>query len=683
MKPAVILILSSLLITDSFSQELPKKEIDLQRLSDDLLGFQDVDADYEDIYENLVQILSSPYDLNKVSREELKLLHILTDHQIQNFIDYRNEQGRLLDVYELQVIPEFDLPVISKLIPFVKVIDPLNAVNRSLLHRIFSENNSYFITRYERTIETKKGFKPSEGISQRFMGSEDKLYFRFRSSKPGDFSIGFTGEKDAGEKITFNHTKHQYGFDFSSYHVQLQNKGKLKNIIIGDFQTQFAQGLILGGAFGLGKGGETVSTTRRSNVGFLPYTSMNESVYLRGAAVTYQPVKNINISAFYSGTKRDASQSTDDDTLTVTSFQTTGFHRSMSEIENRKKVTEQNYGMVMHYQKDKLDAGFIFNAIHFDIPVRRTPTPYNQLAFEGAKNLNTGIFVNYRIRNFSFFSEAAQSIHGGRGGIAGLLISAYKNFDLSIVYRRYDRDFYTFYSNAFSENTQPQNERGLYWGWKYRWSRKYNLTGYADLFTFPWLAFRRYAPSKGYEWLLRGNYQPSKKISIFLQVREESKFRNLPEVTNLYQLGEGLKRNFWLNCDYGLGENVRLKSRIQYSSYLFNEQTTEGLTLLQDISFSIGRFQFTGRQALFDTDNYDNRQYVYENDAWLAYSLPAYAGVGVRNYALIEYKIHKQLTIWLRYARTRLINRDEIGSGQDAIEGNTKNDVKFQARFKF
>lgn len=683
MKPAVILILSSLLMTDGFTQELPEKEIDLQRLSDELLGFQDVDADYEDIYENLVQILSSPYDLNKVTGDELKLLHILTDQQIQNFIDYRNEQGRLLDIYELQVIPEFVLPVISKLIPFVKVIDPLNVVNRSLLHRVFSENNSYFISRYERTLETKKGFKPSEGISQRFMGSEDKLYFRFRSGKPGDFSIGFTGEKDAGEKITFNHTNHQYGFDFSSYHVQLQNKGKLKNIIIGDFQTQFAQGLILGGAFGLGKGGETVSTTRRSNVGFLPYTSMNESVYLRGAGVTYQPVKNINISAFYSGTKRDASQSTDDDTLTVTSFQTTGFHRSMSEIENRKKVTEQNYGMVMHYQKDKLDAGFIFNAIHFDIPIRRTPTPYNQLAFEGAKNQNTGIFINYRIRNFSFFSEAAQSIHGGRGGVAGLLINAHKNFDLSIVYRRYDRNFYTFYSNAFSENTQPQNERGLYWGWKYRWSRKFNLTGYADLFTFPWLAFRRYAPSKGYEWLLRGNYQPSKKISIFLQVREESKFRNLPEITNLYQLGEGLKRNFWLNCDYGLGEKVRLKSRIQYSSYLFNEQTAEGLTLLQDISFSIGRFQFTGRHALFDTDNYDNRQYVYENDAWLAYSLPSYAGVGVRNYALIEYKIHKQLTIWLRYARTRLTNRDEIGSGQDTIEGNTKNDVKFQARFKF
>ena len=253
MKPAFIFIFTSLFVSDSLSQDFTKAEPDLQRLSDELLGFQDTDADYEDIYENLVQILSSPYDLNKVSAEELKLLHILTDHQIQNFMDYRNEQGRLLDIYELQVIPGFDQSVISKILPFIKVNDPLLSINRSLLHRIFSAHNGYFVTRYERTLETKKGFKPSENISQRFLGSADKLYYRFRSSKPGDFSIGFTGEKDAGEKIIFRHTNRQYGFDFMSYHIQLQNKGKLKNIIIGDFQTQFAQGLILGGgAFGLG-----------------------------------------------------------------------------------------------------------------------------------------------------------------------------------------------------------------------------------------------------------------------------------------------------------------------------------------------------------------------------------------------------------------------------------------------
>jgi hypothetical protein len=104
---------------------------------------------------------------------------------------------------------------------------------------------------------------------------------------------------------------------------------------------------------------------------------------------------------------------------------------------------------------------------------------------------------------------------------------------------------------------------------------------------------------------------------------------------------------------------------------------------MQDISFSLGKFQFTGRHALFNTDHYDNRQYVYENDAFSSYSLPAYDGVGVRNYALIEYKLTKRLTIWLRYGHTRRKGEGEIATGQDAIEGNTRNDVKFQARLRY
>ncbi|MFI5135500.1 MAG: hypothetical protein ACHQD9_06580, partial [Chitinophagales bacterium] len=37
-------------------------------------------------------------------------------------------------------------------------------------------------------------------------------------------------------------------------YLQVQNKGKIKNLIIGDFQNQFGQGLTLGGAFAMGKG---------------------------------------------------------------------------------------------------------------------------------------------------------------------------------------------------------------------------------------------------------------------------------------------------------------------------------------------------------------------------------------------------------------------------------------------
>ena len=89
------------------------------------------------------------------------------------------------------------------------------------------------------------------------------------------------------------------------------------------------------------------------------------------------------------------------------------------------------------------------------------------------------------------------------------------------------------------------------------------------------------------------------------------------------------------------------------------------------------------RYALFDTDDYDNRQYAYENDVFLAYSMPAYAGIGVRKMIMVEYKLSRHISLWARFANSRYPNEDNIGSGLDAIEGNIKNDVKFQARLTF
>jgi hypothetical protein len=106
------------------------------------------------------------------------------------------------------------------------------------------------------------------------------------------------------------------------------------------------------------------------------------------------------------------------------------------------------------------------------------------------------------------------------------------------------------------------------------------------------------------------------------------------------------------------------------------------MILLQDLTWSLGKISISGRYALFDTDDYDNRLYVYEKDVWLAFSFPAYYGVGVRNYLLFQYSVSKKVDIWLRWANVRYTDRVTIGSGSDTIEGNTRNDVKFQTRIR-
>lgn len=669
------------LITYSLQAQV-KSDIDVQQIIDDIAGSQELDINYDQLYENLVLLLNDPLDLNNVTGEQLRFLGFLSEYQINSFMEYKSTNGRLISIYELQVIPGFDLTTINRLTPFVTVNDPNMSIDKSLFNRIIKNKNNYIILRYDHLFEEKKGFSSHVDDDKKFLGPPDRFYLRYRNSRPGDFSFGLTLENDAGEKFQWEPMK-QVGFDFLSFHGQVLNKGRIKNFIIGDFQVQAGQGLVLGGLFGMGKGGETVSSIRRSNLGGMPYTSSAENGYLRGGLLTYEITKNVFATAFISSAKRDAS--IQEDTLennSVSALQTSGLHRSKNELKGRDAIDELNVGSIISYKNQKVDVGLIWNTIDFSVTFNRTPSPYNQFTFNNNRtHHNASLYANINYQNFTFFNEFAKTLNGGLALVSGVLGSLTSKFDVALVYRNYARNFHTFYTNAFSENSIPQNETGLYWGWKYKWNKKYSLGGYLDWFRFPWLRYRSYAPSEGHEWLLRFNYQINRNTLLYVQVREESKLRNISATEDpLYRTDQGIKRNFLFNAQVSANKSLQFKTRIQGSMYHFNNRTTSGFTIIQDIKWEIGRFSLAGRYALFDTDDYDNRQYVYENDVWLAFTFPAYEERGIRNYLMIEYKLNRHISMWARYSHVRYHDREEIGSGYDTINGNTRNDIKFQVK---
>ncbi len=665
-------------------QDFPRKDINLEKLVDEIFTLQDGDLNYQELYENLAQLLSNPLDLNTLTREQLRAILVLTEIEVNSFLKYRQENGPILSVYELQSIPGWSRITFDHVIPFVTVYDAQSKLNATILQRMTKEENNYLVLRYERVLENKQGYNPETDSSKRYAGSPDKLYLRYRVARSNDFSVGFTLEKDPGEMMKWSPSKKQYGFDYISLHAQVQNKGKLKNLIIGDYQSQFGQGLILGSVFGFGKNSETITTTRRSNLGFLPYASINENIFLRGVAASYAIDERFLIHVFGSYLFKDGTPTpAEEENSVISSLSTTGLHRTRTELLTRKQVGEMNMGSVLQFKKQNLDAGLIFHQTDFNSGLLRNQNPYNQFSFHGYQNRNVGIYLNYSLSNFTFFSEAANTLEHGSALTAGLLGNLTNQLEVSLLYRNFAKDFYSFYSNAFSENTSPQNENGFYWGWKFAFNKKYSASGYMDLFQFPWLRYRGYAPSDGSEWLLRFNYSPSKKALFFLQFREEAKIRNLPDETTVYHYSPGIKRNYWINWDYAVSPSVSFKTRAQFSTYNLMGIRTRGFALVQDVSFSMERWSFALRYALFDTDSYDNRLYVYERDVWLAYSFPAYSGVGLRNYVLVQYKLTQKTDIWMRWSHVRYTDRSEIGSGGETSNGNTGNDVKFQVRMRF
>ena len=88
-------------------------------------------------------------------------------------------------------------------------------------------------------------------------------------------------------------------------------------------------------------------------------------------------------------------------------------------------------------------------------------------------------------------------------------------------------------------------------------------------------------------------------------------------------------------------------------------------------------------EPILHTQNYDSRIYAYENDVLYAVSFPAYYGKGMRYYAIFKTSISNNLDIWLRWSHTNVSDREFLGSGNDQLPGNLRNDLKVQLKLNF
>lgn len=672
------------------AQTSPKREIDLNSFIQNLLPIQTEDLNYNELYENLIQLYATPLDLNTCNRDELAATYLLNERQLNSFFNYRTQLGKLLSIYELQAVPEFDLTTIYRMLPFVTVIPE----NRKLWQGLDNPTDHFLIIRAEQITETKRGFTENapvsrDGTVQRFEGSPVQWYARYRYSRSRDFSFGFTLEKDEGEAFRWQPAVHKYGTDFVSFHAQIQNRGRLKNLLIGDYQLQIGQGLVYSAGFSLGKGMETVYTVRRPTTGARAYTSVMESGFFRGATATYTLTNNLEITALYSRIKRGGTLQTDTDPTTediISSLQTDGLHRIPNEIRYRANLTEQNIGTAVLYRLQRGQVGATLLHTHFDVPLLRADALRNEYEFRGKNNLLLGLHGNYLWRNMNFFGEAARSQSGGVGGVAGVLASLTKRWDATLLFRHFDKNFHSFYANAFGESSRNINETGLYAGAKYSIHKKMQFGAYIDLYRFPWYRYLvDKKPSSGFDFLGQLTWTPSKKSVFYVVYRQEKKERNIPsDLSKQRYVTSYTRRNLILNAEIKPNKVWSLRSRLQGGLFGYeNFKDEKGWMFLQEFSADFGKLAATARVSVYNTDSYDVRQYAVEQDVLFAVSMPAYYERGFRNFLLLRYSATAKTDFWLRIARTDMPDRTKLSSYVDEINASHRTELKVQMRYRF
>lgn len=671
----------------------PRRDVDLNRFLQDLFPVQTEGIDYQSVFDALAQLHTNPLDLNTATRDELAAMYLLSERQLNNLLTYRADNGNLFSVNELQSIPDFDLPTIRRLLPFVIVAD-----NAQLLGGLPTPTDNYLIVRYEQILEEQKGFSdatPDKNgkLPTRYVGGSGQWYARYRYSRPRAFSLGLTLEKDPGEVLSWQPSAARYGADYVSFHAQVQNRGRWRNLLLGDYQVQTGQGLVLSAGFVLGKSAEAIQTVRRPTLGARPYTSLTEYGYLRGATATYALHPAFDLTILTARNRRDANTATGkgDEGTIATSLLTSGLHRTPSELDDHASLLETNLGgHLLYHNRHQLQLGLTVLHTMFDKTYRKRDLPYNQFEFTGKQNFVVGLHGGYVWHNLNLFAEVARSAgsqtnSGGMGGVAGVLASLTRRLDLSVVLRHYDRNFHSFYGNGFSEGSRTINESGAYTGIKYSVYRRLTVGGFLDVYRFPWLKYLVDKPSRGFDYILQSTYTPNRQTTFYAVYHEEHKQKNRPgSKTSPKEVVGTTRRSIALNAEYSPWHSVTLRSRAQVGGFAYRGQAAStGFALVQDITVERGRLSLSGRLALFGTDNYDSRQYVYERDVLYAFSFPAYFNRGIRHYVLAQYTLNRHLDIWVRWARTDLTNQETVGTDLDQINAPHKSEVKVQARWRF
>jgi hypothetical protein len=639
------------------------------------------DYDLSELQDVLTFYKKHPINLNKTTPEELKNLVFLSPLQISNLFTHLKLNGKLIDVYELQSIPEFDAQTIGRILPFV-TLQSADLVDKISLKNLLKLSDNDLVMRYGQLLEKQKGFNNLPG--SRYLETPERLLLRYKYSYSNRISASLIAEKDAGEFLIGGDK--QKPFDYQSVHVGIYNSGRFKKIILGDYTLQFGQGLNLWSGFAFGKAPDVASIAKK-DVGLRAYTSSNEYSFFRGFATTISISKNIDFTPFVSFRKLDASLSLNDNGEKVaTTINETGFHRTANEINNKNSISQQIYGGVIQYQKNNLNIGAIAYHTRFNNKFITGDQAYRTYNFEGNTLTSLGINYNYTFKNIYFFGEGGRSSNNGYAFLNGALISLSSKISAAILHRSYDKDYHNFFNQATAEASEAFNEKGFYAGLNINPSKAWNISLYADYFKFPWLKFRVDAPSDGYEVLAQLTYTPTKTFKAFLRYKSEIKQQNTDLEVAVNYLDQVKRESYRGDASWKLSKSISLQNRLEVSQFNKGDAKAEyGLMIYQDIDYSPMFAKLSGnmRVAYFNTPSYNSRIYAYEDNVLYNFSFGMYSGKGFRTYLNLKYKLAKRINVWARYALFLYKDAETVGSGLDEIIGNKKTDVKLQVRYQF
>jgi len=648
----------------------------LEEIAEPLLDEEEENPVSDQLYNDLEWLATHPLDLNQATRVELESLPFLNPTLIDSFLCYRDRTGQLVSLYELQYIAGFTPELAQNLATFARIIPKGEVTKEQWLHEING--------RVQTNFEKAKGFKADETGSVKYPGPAEKLYFRYKGSKGKRFRWGISAENDPGEP--FFTQSNRLGFDFYSGFFSYQGDQFLREFCLGDYQVKSGQGLSLWSGYGKRKSAQNIGI-RQTGQGISPYCSADENHFLRGISTRLQKGP-VSLTLFYSNKKADAniSEYTADSLVkTVSSFQTSGYHRTRQEVADEKSLGVQTTGGSIRYSQQKFSAGINCSSEWYSATLWPQEALYNHFAFRGRSKFNGSIDLLYVGHAFSLFGEAALCRSGGKAILVGLEAYPANKFNFSVLYRNYAADYHGIMGNGFADGAATQNEEGTYLAFRAHPFPSVSFSGYADFYGSHWLKYLSNSPVRGFDTQAQCDVRLSGAITMYFRYKSETVSEKNSTNATIKTDVPKTTRKLRCNLNWKVAPWLGFRFRTELSDYRKDTSNNRGSLIQCDLQFfpESNRFSATCRFAWFHTNGYQARIYSYENDMPQSFYIPAFYDHGIRSYLQVKWQFSRTFTCYLKYGFTLYPDKEFTGSGDMLVDGNLRNELKMQLRIRF
>lgn len=630
-------------------------------------------------YQELTAYTKRKLNLNTADAAALHGLGLLDALQVNTFLQYRETLGPLVSIYELQAVPGFELPLIRSLLPYVQAGTGLEPYYT--LKDYFGKGKHQLEIRYSRGLELAEGYRRKDSGVVKYLGSPDKILFRYRYRFGRYASWGLVMEKDAGE--TWLRKGMPWVADHIGFHLFLQRLGKVEVLALGDYTVNMGQGLVQWQGLSFGKSAAAMQVKRESEV-LRPYASAGEFFFYRGAGVTWEAGK-FSVTGFISYRSLDGRLSMEkDSTVDGEAFEegtlsSAGYHRTASELALRNTLRQLTAGAVI---KRRLKQGHVaLNVLghQYSHSLKKGEELYRLYALQGERVYNASVDHAFGWRNIHLFGEAAVDGRGNPALLQSLLAALSSRIDLAVLYRYEHKAYRSMYGNSFGESSAPGNESGIYLGIQCKWGAKWLLAAYADVFRSPWLRYRVSAPAGGTDALLFLQWMPEKKSLLNVTYRYAQSPVDVKEAP-LRQRFVDQERRHHISARAGLpvDQRVTWNGRVQAAF----GKGGESWLLYQQVQARWGKWKLSAGYTWFDTAETDGLYLAalgFPGDQ----SLSRFSGRGHNGHAQLLYQVFTGLTLWCRWQQSVYPGRESNGTGLEEIAGGRKTSLQLQLQFSW